>query len=551
MERHFLSHQQRKSLVQKPEKQPSVDTPPPLAPTYDDALVLTLQRSIGNRATIQRLMSENELSNRVPQQNISRVGRLVNTKKSKAGIELNSARAEMFSAVHVVHAYLKGIVSHRREALRQQLTDIMEAYDHVVFAAQQFRDLINDENDPRSVAALELRVQATNEKSAALEKFLQRIHTPPNNVSMPTTVFDFIGVGQGRVYMDSARVTGEVGGGMNKLTKYATAQLNTEYFKPNTAQLDAYQNLDQIQAIEMDSYGKILNDLMMIAGKNIESGADVEAIPDDQLEGVNFGPYKDKATFARAVDQHVKKSLNTEFAQAGGINLQDLRSSQREVAMSRLATLLGSDLISKATLALRKTGSNPPQLGSVAPEAPGKDITKYNIVANAQQHPGPADTIRKDDPTLLSKLSGLLLIDFLAGQVDRHQGNYMIHVNSQGQVIGITGIDNDMSFGTRNANELAAQGGRELPPIGIYFDEDMANRILTLEAPMLRAAMTDLLNPAEIQALIQRLNVLKAKLRDAQAANKLLQPNQWAQFIASAPNDFDNSHYAKQVLTKQ
>jgi hypothetical protein len=522
---------------------------PALAPEQET--VVSLQRTIGNMA-IQRLMAETDVATRFPQKGISKVGKFLGSRKSKSGTEINQARTAMLSAVRVSHSYLKGMVSHNPRALRQQMEDIAAGYDNVVRTAEHVIELIGDPDDQRSITALELKVQATNEKTSTIEKFLGRIRNPPGRAQRAQTVAEFIGAGNDSVYMDGSMMTGHVGGGMNKLTKYATTDGSSEYFKPNVESIDTYDTMQESQKQEMGAYGNILNSLLEIVGAAIDSGDQVNAIPDDQLEGFHWGEYGSKANFARAVDLHMKKSVNVEFKVGGGIDLGDLRSAQREVAMARLDTLLGSDLISRAKLALKQTGLNlTPQLGSVAREARGKEVAKYNRVDDSSQHPGTSDTIRKDDPVLLSKVSGLFLLDMLAGQVDRHQGNFMIQVDRSGNVTGITGIDNDMGFGTRGAQDLLTKGARELPLIGKYFDADMAAKVIALEPALIRMAMSDLLSQPEVQAIIDRLMLLKAELIQAQSDGNLLQPNQWMQLIQNSPQEFRKGDYAFTLATAQ
>lgn len=63
--------------------------------------------------------------------------------------------------------------------------------------------------------------------------------------------------------------------------------------------------------------------------------------------------------------------------------------------------------------------------------------------------------------------------------------------------------------------------------------------------------MSDLLRQDEIDAMIDRLQYLKNKLQEALTANKLLQPNQWANLIKTSPGKFNFGDYAKSVVTAQ
>jgi len=393
------------------------------------------------------------------------------------------------------------------------------------------------------LAALELRVQATNEKTQIIQIFMQKMSAPSGrrggnptvlelmNVNMPTTV-------------NSALKSGYVGGGMNTLTKYRNLSGSHDFFKPNVNTIEHFESLDEADKFEQRNFTPIINSLMEVGGRLIQTPDDIRGLPNNVDDEVDFKEFGNRTNFANAFEAYQKRGVNTEFKARAGINLDNLKSSNREVAMSRLDMLLDANLISKANLAIEKNGLKAtPRLGSVATEAKGKTIDKYQRVDNLAQHPGTNDTIRKDDPVLLSKLSALQLIDFLAGQVDRHQGNYYIQVDAQGRVINLTGIDNDMSFGTKDANQFITGGARQLPAIGVYFDADMANKIINLDPAMVRIALGDLLTREEIESTLQRLDVLKNRLQQAHAAGNLLNPNQWANMIATQRGNFKFGEY--------
>ena len=286
-------------------------------------------------------------------------------------------------------------------------------------------------------------------------------------------------------------------------------------------------------------------------GRLVQSPQDVRDAPQDIDPDVDYGGFGDRENFVESYEQHQSRSVNTEMMSIGGIDVDNLRSSNREVAMARLDMLLDTNLISRAQMALREIDNHTLQVGSLAPKAGGDAIIDYNLVDDQSQHPGTNDTIRRDDPVLLSKLSALNMLDFIAGQIDRHQGNYMIQVDNSGNVTGVTGIDNDMSFGTRDSQELAEQGGRDLPRIGLYFDTDMAQRVLNLDPNLVSMALGDLLTPQEVGMTIERLEILKEHLAQAQSDGNLLQPNQWVQVLQNDQENIGNSEYGNKVFRGQ
>jgi hypothetical protein len=126
-------------------------------------------------------------------------------------------------------------------------------------------------------------------------------------------------------------------------------------------------------------------------------------------------------------------------------------------------------------------------------------------------------------------LSRLQLLDTLALQMDRHGGNFFVQQDQAGNVIGITGIDNDMSFGTVTN---VASPNKQYPGMSRYVDAELAVKILNLNPELLKLALSDLLTSAEIDAALERLRRLQAHLQQLQSQNALLQPNQWDAAVA-------------------
>jgi len=120
-------------------------------------------------------------------------------------------------------------------------------------------------------------------------------------------------------------------------------------------------------------------------------------------------------------------------------------------------------------------------------------------------------------------LSNLYLFDVIAGQVDRHGGNYIVVM--EGRVIkGIKGIDNDLAFGkdydfdrfnAENAerkenNEFSFVAGK-MPSELNEIDLDFARKIIDLaqnKQEAVRSALTDFITDKEITATLVRLGKL-------------------------------------------
>jgi hypothetical protein len=184
---------------------------------------------------------------------------------------------------------------------------------------------------------------------------------------------------------------------------------------------------------------------------------------------------------------------------------------------------------------LRNTPEGP-QLGSLMEGAKGTKGgelgDKLTKDSNSQrQKPG---SINVQDPNLQRLLSRLQLLDTLAYQVDRNAGNFYVQFDRNGNVTGVTGIDNDMSFGTKTGIRDRAQ---ELPGLAKFVDKEMAEKIIGIDPRLVQLILSDLLSTDELAALNDRLLKLKNALVQMQSGNKLLTPNQWDQLTAKSQID--------------
>lgn len=219
-------------------------------------------------------------------------------------------------------------------------------------------------------------------------------------------------------------------------------------------------------------------------------------------------------------------------AKSAGIDLNDARLAERNVAMYRLDRLLGGDIIPKTEFAMRNFGGQEVK-GTVMQKAAGMSAGKLaqtKMVGSQSEKVGEkASHVSVTDPNLQRLMSRLQLLDALAYQVDRHQGNFFIEFDEKGNVIGVKGIDNDMAFGTRTdiTNYKSAQ---EFSGIARFVDKEMAQRILALRPEDLQAALSDLLSDSEMDALVERLLKLQQELKSV----KLLEPDEWNEMTAKA-----------------
>jgi len=193
-----------------------------------------------------------------------------------------------------------------------------------------------------------------------------------------------------------------------------------------------------------------------------------------------------------------------------GIDQADPRLAARSVAMSRLDALLGAGVIARTEFAVKNT-----EFGTVMETAKGQKMVDS------------VETMDMADPNLQRLMSRLQLIDAIAGQVDRHQGNYFVNKDNSGKVTGVTGIDLDMAYGTSGFDVNTPLRCDWYPGTSMLVDKDLAERILQVTEPDLRSIWEGLLSEAEIAAALQRWEALKAHLAGLKSKGKLLAPSEW------------------------
>ncbi|MEN8158670.1 MAG: LamG domain-containing protein [Myxococcota bacterium] len=128
------------------------------------------------------------------------------------------------------------------------------------------------------------------------------------------------------------------------------------------------------------------------------------------------------------------------------------------------------------------------------------------------------------DPRLRRDLVRLQLMDAIAGQVDRHSGNYFVQQDASGRCTGVQGIDNDVSWGKRltqasGALPDAAHLPKHLPP---YVDREAYDSIMRLKPSAVAQSMNGLLTQDEIAAASQRLSEVQTHLRGLQRQGRVL-----------------------------
>ena len=481
-----------------PGKQPA---PPPAAPRATEAS--TTPTLVDNRPETRaqrKMIRAIDGSRRVVAQRVLPSRRQItdevgapkaNTRKIKIG--LHKPRLEekeqathyraVLDAVHAADTYIKGTeVGGDAGTITAQLDHILGLYDAVWDAAWAYVEAKGEKTRRSSVA-----------KTAYMRGLMRQ-------VSRERVVLE-------SVAREAIRVSVRTPLGMPTWYGLMSRQGNRDRAAADTP-LAAPAPVDLTGAVAGQVHGGGINQVTEFDEGGVDSFYKPEkaAIPNpDTLRGQQPQP-----------PQAEIEAAEKEFyiAEDFGIDAAAPQLAKRDVAMARLDSLLGAGVIARAELAVRGQST-----GSLLDAAGGQGRVRAGDAQVAEGN-APHGRIDLQGAGIQRMLSKLQLVDILAMQADRHMGNYYLHVDAQDRVVGVTGIDNDLSFGTRTQTTPR----QEFPGISRFVDKQLAQRILGLHPDDLRWALGTLLTANEVEAAVTRLTNLQAVLKDA----RLLAPNEWS-----------------------
>jgi hypothetical protein len=204
----------------------------------------------------------------------------------------------------------------------------------------------------------------------------------------------------------------------------------------------------------------------------------------------------------------------------------------RNTATSRMADLLGTGGSVARSRPVEVTIGNVHRIGNGMLQAKGTDYDHLDDEVK---------TALKTCPEFLCELTKLQMLDFICGQIDRHTGNYFVDAEMVGEGTerhlvfrSVTGIDNDLSFGTlRMDGNVAVEqleqlidtnGELKLP----YVDRDLCDSILALTPEIVACRFCDILSVQEMSALMYRVRKLYTAIARLPEERKL-SPEDWAE----------------------
>ena len=210
--------------------------------------------------------------------------------------------------------------------------------------------------------------------------------------------------------------------------------------------------------------------------------------------------------------------------------------ANRNIASARLANVLGvGHLVAQAERATLEDASGNTIEGFMMEKAKGTSARSaaYNIMSEdygAQMQQNGTVNAR---PALENKMTGnfqksladLQVLDNLFGQIDRHTENYFAQQNENGELTGVTAIDNDMGFGldwiggidgaSTTENQFLKYAADRAGNLTIpHMSEDLANNILKLTKTQIEYIMADVLEPSAIEGLWGRIAHMQNAIRN-------------------------------------
>ncbi len=129
-------------------------------------------------------------------------------------------------------------------------------------------------------------------------------------------------------------------------------------------------------------------------------------------------------------------------------------------------------------------------------------------------------------PSFVKDFTTLEAFDFICAQNDRHGRNIFYQLSEPGadgkrSIVGLQGIDNDLSFGDRDDQLTQHQG---LMEDMVFIDKDLAENIRKLDRDSLQFALGDLLEQNQIDAMAKRVERLQKHMKERMVE---IEPGGW------------------------
>lgn len=242
------------------------------------------------------------------------------------------------------------------------------------------------------------------------------------------------------------------------------------------------------------------------------------AMQEAQVSSDEFARFWQEDEFRKSLSEfsgNVQKSIfSVSFLTSHGQKEND-NINRRNNAMSDVAELLGCDGLIARSVNMTIVSGNQVNHGTFMLNAKGMDRDALNPFTHRELAGKPMEMT----PECAKKLADLQTLDYLCGNLDRHGGNFMYQFDFSDpnvtNLVGIQGIDNDMSF--VNTDILPKDERHHLvdiPDFGV-INESMATNILNMNKADFRRVMIRAgIGTEQMTAAENRLKNLQNGIRD-------------------------------------
>lgn len=198
--------------------------------------------------------------------------------------------------------------------------------------------------------------------------------------------------------------------------------------------------------------------------------------------------------------------------------------TSRNVATSRIAELLGVGHMIAHSEKMRVSINGTVKTGCFMEFAKGLDLNsrKEEDLALIEQ------TEFTYNASFLKDMCSMEALDFLCGQNDRHGRNMFYQlsepdVNGKRTIVGLQGIDNDLSFGEKEFLASPHQG--EIGDM-TFISQDLAQNIAKLDRDTLEFALGDIIPQKQIDVMAKRVQIFQEHMKENMV---LVEPEGWKQ----------------------
>lgn len=198
--------------------------------------------------------------------------------------------------------------------------------------------------------------------------------------------------------------------------------------------------------------------------------------------------------------------------------------TSRNVATSRIAELLGVGHMIAHSEKMRVSINGMVKTGCFMEFAKGLDLNsrKEEDLALIEQ------TEFTYNASFLKDMCSMEALDFLCGQNDRHGRNMFYQlsepdVNGKRTIVGLQGIDNDLSFGEKEFLASPHQG--EIGDM-TFISQDLAQNIAKLDRDTLEFALGDIIPQKQIDVMAKRVQIFQEHMKEKMV---LVEQSEWKQ----------------------